>query len=213
LICALIAFAACTDELSFPISFEIVTLDVNIGFIQAGNILLNGQLSMYPGSVDFFCGGWNYVTGKHLANSNVQASSHGLHCGCKHGAIIDSTCCHFVSGFNQDNLRSDIHDTVYQEFATMLKWMGFPIRVEDKYEFRAADPNDNHRPDITILDPLGNDKVKRYLLDFAIASPIVGVTKGILKTGASRETVKNNPHRILLIRKMLNSTSTRRGLR
>lgn len=106
-----------------------------------------------------------------------------------------------MSGCNQDNLRSDIHDNVYREFANMLRWLGYPIRIEDKHEFRSNDPDDNHRPDITILDSLGSSRVKRYLLDFAIASPIVGVTKGVLKTGASRETVKKNPHRILNMRR------------
>jgi hypothetical protein len=79
--------------------------------------------------------------------------------------------------------------------------MGFPIRVEDRNEFRSADPFDNHRPDITILESLGDTNVKRHLLDFAIASPLIGAAKGVLKTGASRDGVLSNPHRLLSIRK------------
>jgi len=137
-----------------------------------------------------------HLDGHRLCNTVIGSS-----CSCKFGAVIDSTCVHFVSGCNKDNLRSDIHDSVARECASMLRWMGFPIRVEDRNEFRSADPYDNHRPDITILESLGNTNVKRYLIDFAIASPLIGATKGVLKTGASRDVVLKEHHRILLVRR------------
>jgi len=76
----------------------------------------------------------------HLDGYRFCSSVSGSLCGCKYGAIMDSTCVHFVSGCNKDNLRSDIDDSVLREYANMLRWMGFPIRVEDRNEFRSADP-------------------------------------------------------------------------
>lgn len=93
--CVSIAFTACNvptaemefDELNFPVSFETVTFDVDIGFIKRGNIPLGSQITESLRYVDKFCAGWEYIERiTDSADSNTQATMKNL----KHVAYIQS---------------------------------------------------------------------------------------------------------------------------
>jgi hypothetical protein len=99
-------------------------------------------------------------------------------CICENENRIDPLCHHLVSGCRREGTRHNIHDMVKETLISLWKYCGYIVKREEKNCFKGTDPDNNLRPDISILNPSNGED--QQILDVAIVGPIPGSQKGIL---------------------------------
>ena len=109
----------------------------------------------------------------------------GSRCMCKRKPALDSTGHHLATGCGLHNTRKQNHDALVIELDDILSYAGFWTKREELGCFQMADPDDNKRPDISVLNPV-NCKHPKLVLDVSVTSPLEGAEKGILRPPKSR---------------------------
>jgi hypothetical protein len=77
---------------------------------------------------------------------------------------------HFCSGCNKDGVRIQTHDRIRDQFEKILQYGSILTVREEKNIFRANDPDNGKRVDISALNLPG--KTVKHLLDIRLTSPI-----------------------------------------
>jgi hypothetical protein len=104
----------------------------------------------------------------------------GTRCTCKHHPVIDQRCHHLLTGCGKDRCRVIAHDDQVATWSSILSYLGMRTKKEEGGLFHDLDPDDNHKPDISIVNPPpGSCSTAPLLLDISITSPLTGVQAGI----------------------------------
>ena len=101
---------------------------------------------------------------------NNPAYIEGSHCSCKPRPYVDPRGHHLATGCGIGGTRQQTHDGVANVLKDMLNSAGLMTRREEVGCFREVDPDDNHRPDISVTNMPG--KVKKLILDVAVTCPV-----------------------------------------
>ena len=99
-------------------------------------------------------------------------------CICSKDNRIDPHCHHIISGCPKEGTRIALHDQIKDTIASIYKYCGLIVKREERHCFQAIDPDNNLRPDISILNPPNGEN--QQILDVAIVGPIPGSQKGVL---------------------------------
>ena len=90
---------------------------------------------------------------------------------------------HLATACGKYGYRMDTHDSVVLELQYYaLQHCGFWIKRDC---FLAADPNDRHIPDLTVMNPI-DSAFPQVLLDVSITSPLTGALHGQLDNTLTR---------------------------
>ena len=107
----------------------------------------------------------------------------GARCDCEAHTVLDPTAHHLATACGKYGYRKDTHDSVVLELQYALQHCGFWIKREERDCFLAADPNDRHIPDLTVMNPI-DSAFPQVLLDVSITSPLTGALHGQLDNNA-----------------------------
>ena len=112
----------------------------------------------------------------------------GMKCCCKRHPAIDIRGHHLATACAVGGERFDTHNNLVGELNNILRYCGKRTKVEERRVFGAVDPNNNLRPDITIMEPdrLGTSKL---LLDVSVTSPLTGFTGRVVEAGNAAKVV------------------------
>ena len=110
--------------------------------------------------------------------------------------ILDTFGYHVSTGCGKDGHRINTHNMLVMELNNLIRFAGGNTIREETHCFGAHLPDDNHRPDISILNPVAlNLPARKALLDVAVTCPLEGAQSGRLVnpslTEAQRATSKN----------------------
>lgn len=104
----------------------------------------------------------------------------GTVCNCSYKTIIDPFGHHLATGCGLENLRRETHDQIVEELEMIIKYSGKSTKREEANLFLDIDPDnpdDNKRPDITVLNP-GGTTYGKLLIDVSITCPLPGAQSG-----------------------------------
>ncbi len=111
----------------------------------------------------------------------------GARCDCEAHTVLDPTAHHLATACGKYGFRKNTHhDSVVLELQYALQYCGFWIKREERDGFLMADPNDNHIPDLTVMN-LTDSVFPQVLLDVPITSPLTGALYGQLENVESRK--------------------------
>ena len=104
----------------------------------------------------------------------------GLRCNCRSHPTIDKRGHHLLTGCGHGGCRIRAHDNQVAEVNRCLNYLNIMTRKEQRHLFKEFDPNDNHIPDITLINPPASPMcaVTPLLFDISISSPIDGLNRG-----------------------------------
>ena len=105
-------------------------------------------------------------------------------CECSKTNRIDPHYQHIISGCPKEGTRIALHDQIKDTIASIYKYCGLITKREERHCFQAIDPENDQRPDISILNPPNGEN--QQILDIAIVGPLPGSQKGILSITASQ---------------------------
>ena len=144
-------------------------------------------------------GAWLQATPK---NSYLQLSNKQMNVALRHRYFLPQTCIlpatkcscsgrptvdrfghHYVQGCGMHGFRTRSHDLLSQQLTQLLRYFGMDCKREESGRFTDIDPNNRHRPDITVYnppmgDPLFPIKASPVVIDVSVASAIKGAGKG-----------------------------------
>lgn len=118
----------------------------------------------------------------------------GTRCDCKVTTSVNGhrqTChpkldlfgYHLSTGCGKDSHRINTHNMLVLELNSLLRYAGGYTVREERHCFSRDLPDNNHRPDISILNPEGLQLPgKKVLLDVAVTCPLDGAQSGKIKT-------------------------------
>lgn len=95
----------------------------------------------------------------------------GLKCSCL--ATVDTQGHHLITQCSKGSIRHSLHRAMVQEFAVIAQYCGIWTKMEERDVFRAADPDCNLRPDVSLIQPPKSSK-ERLLLDISVTHPSLG---------------------------------------
>ena len=130
-------------------------------------------LEAYPKTKNFVIGNSEFQTmlcyRLHLAQSQIIA---GSRCDCRHHPYLDRYGHHLITGCTKGGQRHRTHDSLKRELCSMMNYCGIWTKQEEVGIFRNDDPNNNMRPDISVLaDPVTGSKI---VMDVSITCPVPG---------------------------------------
>jgi hypothetical protein len=97
----------------------------------------------------------------------------GTRCNCAEmkNHSIDAQGIHFATGCNRQGVRIQTHNRVRDMVATILRYCGIGVRIEERSPFRGADPENAMRSDITVFG-IPSRGAGKYHIDIRITSPV-----------------------------------------
>ena len=119
----------------------------------------------------------------------IEGMVDGLRCNCINKTVIDARGHHLATGCGVEVHRKNTHDAMVHELDEILRYCGKWTRREERGVFQLINPNDNKRPDISIINPSGTTTSK-LLLDVAVTCPISGAQGGIHSTITHQQAIQ-----------------------
>jgi hypothetical protein len=122
----------------------------------------------------------------------------GSKCTCSNHCLLDPLGHHLSTGCSTDGYRNELHDIVKVEFCSVLNYAGYHVKKEERNLFRAVDPTNGDRPDISIINY--NGTALKLLLDVTIPA-VLHYSKGVLvgvnanNVGKSAETASRSKNK------------------
>ena len=103
----------------------------------------------------------------------------GSLCTCKYHnsqefQVIDDQGIHPTFGCKKDGVRINTHNDIVDEICRLVKYSGYATKREELDCFRAAFPDNNQRPDISMANPKRSENFPhaRLILDVGITCPV-----------------------------------------
>lgn len=133
----------------------------------------------------------------------ISAIRAGSRCDCKvrmkqpNGSFV--TCCppldpygyHVSTGCGKDGLRIKTHDALVSELNDIIRYAGGNTVKEQRHCFGDHLPDDNHRPDIAIINPGAFDiPGNKALLDVTVTCPLEGAQNGKISKPTKTDALK-----------------------
>jgi hypothetical protein len=106
----------------------------------------------------------------------------GLKCNCKSLSFIDSTCHHLITGCKEGRIRQNHHSVLQHSLSKLFRYCGLKVINEEQDCFKTIDPNDNKRPDISILNSNILGYSQKLILDISVTSPFMGTETGNIQS-------------------------------
>ena len=106
-------------------------------------------------------------------------------CTCSGRPIVDRFGHHYIQGCGMHGFRTRSHDLLSLQLTQLLRYFGMDCRREESGRFTDIDPNNRHRPDITVYNPPMGDqafpiKTSPAVIDVSVTSAIKGAGKANL---------------------------------
>ena len=103
-------------------------------------------------------------------------------CACNGRPVVDRFGHHYIQGCGMYGFRTRSHNLLAHQLTVLLRYLGMDCKREETGRFTDIDPNDAHRPDVTVYNPPMEDhlfpiRTAPVVIDVSVASAIRGAGK------------------------------------